>query len=479
MKGKDMTRRGWFWPMAAGLLVVTAGSPAAAAAEPGTLAGASSLSCTPQAPAAATGPYQKDIKFRSDFGLPTDVTHIVAARQAPGSGSVPTYGVALSKQELAEVQFEVGPLESAQRADSLKAYLAAHKNTFAGLYLDHTRGGRTVIRFTRDVDARRLELRHLFKLPDRLIVEAAPTSYADLESLKDSIVQNMIARRVGTAEIIGVGVDVPNDVVFVTVTNCETDLLAAISQRYAAKTVSVRAGEMSRALGQFQYRDAPPFKGGQFIESFLVQLGFVYSCTAGFVVQKGSLPTQYYVLTAGHCGGGWGATGSAWDQAGFAMGQMTNNNYHNNTSADASLISISATPSNHVFAAPCTCGPDLQYSISSQEGQDADNVGELVCLSGSGVGSLGITCGNLQAKNLTMTLTDPDVPGGQTTVNWLRQLGFGAHSGDSGGSMFNNQTGVAQGTATAGNSSQTFYNHIFDDTNGFGVTVDTTPSAVG
>src|SRR5258708_252581 len=150
-------KREWFWPLAAGLLVVTAGAPAAAATGPGPVAGASSLSCTPQPPAAPAGPYAKDVQFRSDFGLPTDVAHIVAAQQAPRD-SVATYGVALSGQELAEVRFEVGSLESAERADSLKTYLAAHRDTFAGLYLDHLRGGKTVIRFTRDVDARRVDL---------------------------------------------------------------------------------------------------------------------------------------------------------------------------------------------------------------------------------------------------------------------------------------------------------------------------------
>jgi hypothetical protein len=289
-----------------------------------------------------------------------------------------------------------------------------------------------------------------------------------------------MGHRVGASQVASVAIDVPNGAVDVTLTSCDVTALAAISHLAGGIRVGIHTEEMPHVLGVQNYRDSPPFKGGQSIESYLVQLGFVYQCTSGFVVQKGSLPTQYYVLTAGHCGGGWNTTGSAWDQAGFAMGQMTNNNYHNNTSADASLISISATPSNYVFADGCTtCGPDFQYSMNSQQAQDADNIGDVVCLSGSGVGSRGISCGSLQAKNVTGTFSDPDVPGGQTTINWLRQTNIIAHPGDSGGSIFNHLKGIALGTCTAGNSTTMWYNHIFDDTNGFGVTVDTTPPPLG
>ncbi len=189
--------------------------------------------------------------------------------------------------------------------------------------------------------------------------------------------------------------------------------------------------------------DAPPLRGGQWIESSQ------YDCTSAFDVRSGS---QNYVLTAGHCAG----AGTTWWQQGtflegsYPIGNTSASQFgpNNNDAAVIPFPNASDAVSQVFIAYQCTggtifgigCTPSSLYqNIDNQE--SSEQVGESTCLSGttSGGSSGGDHCTTVAATGNCVLYS------GNITVCNQTFAGYGAMPGDSGGSWYNINNKLAQG----------------------------------
>jgi hypothetical protein len=166
-------------------------------------------------PPAATGPDANDINVRQAFGLSTDIKYIdqlksaapvVGAATVDGSqpaplapGGHPRYGIVLSSAEQSELDYRAITLEKAASTPALTAYLAAHQDTYGGMYLDHQTGGKLTYLFTADVVTRQAELQQLLAVPaDRLVVRQVGHTDAELKAAQQTFNVNLaLLKRLG------------------------------------------------------------------------------------------------------------------------------------------------------------------------------------------------------------------------------------------------------------------------------------------
>ncbi|MDF5756138.1 S1 family peptidase [Spongiactinospora sp. TRM90649] len=172
------------------------------------------------------------------------------------------------------------------------------------------------------------------------------------------------------------------------------------------------AGQVSRPAATALATRAAPVYGGQRITS-----GDTY-CSTGFnVTDRGGRPR---VLTAGHCAN----LGRSWSYQGLWLGDITGVNY---PGGDLSEI----TPAG---------GWDLPSAVREENG-DIQRIGPLrrpyldqrLCKTGA---TSGTTCGRVTALDATANYGDGPVYGLALTTVY-------AAEGDSGGSVYEGDTGVA------------------------------------
>ena len=161
--------------------------------------------------------------------------------------------------------------------------------------------------------------------------------------------------------------------------------------------------------------------------------GYLYACSIGFNVTKGTTPG---VVSAGHCGDtgervyleGTAGTGPQWT-LGPQFGTFQGSTFPNpgSTGTDMSWIQVAAGNTQ-----PATVYGWGQGDVTVKGGNEAP-VGTAICRSGR---TSGWRCGAIKAKAVTVSYQS-----GETIVN-LTQTTACSEGGDSGGSFI---TGVGQG----------------------------------
>ncbi|GAA5004291.1 S1 family peptidase [Pseudoluteimonas lycopersici] len=171
--------------------------------------------------------------------------------------------------------------------------------------------------------------------------------------------------------------------------------------------------------------------------------GYLYACSIGFNVAKGSTPGY---VSAGHCGDageptyleGPAGTGPQWT-LGPKIGTFQASNFPNpgQTGNDWSWIAISSgnTQSATVYG--------WGKGDVTVKGSTAAAVGAAICRSGR---TTGWQCGTIQAKGQTVNYSS-----GETILNLTRTTAC-SEGGDSGGS-FITSVGQAQGVLSGGSGS--------------------------
>ena len=171
--------------------------------------------------------------------------------------------------------------------------------------------------------------------------------------------------------------------------------------------------------------------------------GYLYACSIGFNVTKGTTPGY---VSAGHCGDagepayleGSAGTGPQWT-LGPQIGTFQGSTFPNpgGTGTDMSWIQIS---SGHAQAASVYGWGSANVTV---KGSTEAAVGAAICRSGR---TSGWRCGAIKAKGVTVSYQT-----GETIVN-LTQTTACSEGGDSGGSFITG-TGQGQGVLSGGSGS--------------------------
>lgn len=210
--------------------------------------------------------------------------------------------------------------------------------------------------------------------------------------------------------------------------------------------------------------DAPPLAGGQRITRLGDRAGTLGLCTSAFVgynSRQVALTTvrDYYLITAGHCGGDsahpWSQSSDNPAAGSYPVGVPDRNTFSGTTAADAQRVPIRAADAALLIRISTT----RSNVVSTQQSASGDVIGERVCMSGATSNNLE-RCGTLQTKDLAAPAEG---------VNLVRQrtatfLGLG---GDSGGSVYDGSRakGVYVGNVTYGGGTTSevvrgVYSHI-------------------
>jgi streptogrisin C len=171
--------------------------------------------------------------------------------------------------------------------------------------------------------------------------------------------------------------------------------------------------------------------------------GYLYACSIGFNVSKGTTPGY---VSAGHCGDagepsyfeGASGTGPQWN-LGPQVGTFQASNFPNpgQTGNDWSWIAIS---SGHTQSATVYGWGKGDVTV---KGSTAGGVGTAICRSGR---TSGWRCGTVEALNQTVSYSS-----GETILNLTRTTAC-SEGGDSGGSFITGP-GQAQGVLSGGSGS--------------------------
>lgn len=306
--------------------------------------------------------------------------------------------------------------DQAALATRLRSKLGAK---VAGTYLD---GGRLVVNVTDSAAASAVS-------SAGATAKVVTRSSADLAAVTGALAKSKVT---GTAW----GVDPRTNQVVLTVTAAapaaKASALLATAKRYgtAVRVQRSGAGFGTQALegGDAIYTDT----GGR--------------CSAGFNTTGG-------VVTAGHCTAGY----PSWTVSGGGyLGESAGSSFPGN---DYGLINNAGQPAS---------GSVYLYDGTSQPITGAGDavVGQSICKSGS---TTGVTCGTVQATNVTVNYAEGSVYG-------MVQTNVCTQPGDSGGSWFSSSTaiGLTSGGTIGGCSQsgfQSFFQPVTEALGAYGVSL--------
>ncbi len=358
--------------------------------------------------ASATGVLsQRDIEFRTTFGLATDA--VAAGRAIQGRAASPNWGVALTDAEEADLARRVAVQD---KVPALRSALEAEAG-FGGLYIDQRAGGVVDVATTAasEVGVRgRLASATPAGATTRLRI--VTNSMAALQRLKNSIGDEMVARTPLGQQVHIVRVDVKRNVVLVGVDKADYDATVRnLALRFPGAPLAYEPADRSEpAACESRSKCSPPMRAG-------VAIASPGGCTSNFVAVGGGIN---YLLSAGHCAG----ANNVITHNGAPIGAVDRNAYRNGTYADALRIKLNNAnlKSNLLYVTLPT-----QRPITSRMPLNGDVVGSAVC--GSGI-KTGFLCG---------TILDVDADADATATIVIRHLQIAdidVREGDSGGPIF-------------------------------------------
>jgi hypothetical protein len=231
----------------------------------------------------------------------------------------------------------------------------------------------------------------------------------------------------------------PKNYVHVTVSSNVQDAQDAFDKRYGNGATLAEEGRVEFTGGATNIQDSAPFRGGQHIRNIDKNN---YGCTSGFIGYRNTVPTTYFVLTAGHCG----AQNHIIYQVNRSLGRVNLRAAGENSVADAARLLFT----------PIVNGVEQrsnQWRVTNSSGYRYDHVGyeqssvsdqegQAVCHTGI---TTGYTCGILDNRDYAYSGTD--VFGVYSSFPHGRVASYDCNPGDSGGPVF--YQGGAMGISSA------------------------------
>lgn len=386
---------------------------------------------------------QRSVRLRLRHGLRADVPFVQRLVVSGEPRGRELFSIPLTQDEEREMRVRLGVSRRLPALERRARRL--WPKSFAGLYLDQRAGGLVRIGFTRDVAARVRRLRSNFAYDERLRGFLARHSLAKLRRVHRRVSSDRAALRRRGIEVAGIADRIPRNRVEIGVDGVSPGVRTFLRDRYGRATSVVRAD--ARRREEDRYDTIPPWRAGLEIYS-------TYVCTMGFISRDEVVIgyTQYFVMTAGHCG----PNNSEWYHGGAYVGQMVRNDYRDGSVADSAAIEIPAIDANnHLFVNANEPARD----VTSIQSEHDDNVGDFVCSSGR---TTLLECGNINDTNFEVTYDDG------RTFREQRLSSALTDSGDSGAPQF--VGGEAYGILSGGyvtynsdgtvRSDETIYSHV-------------------
>lgn len=385
-----------------------------------------------------------DVQYRSELHLKAEPAYV---RSLYGRGDATRLLAANGALGALFTHAEATELKARDRAviDGQEALdgLALPDDVFAGQYLDH-RSGSYVVLVTRDAaqTERRLDL----AVPHaaRLAVLPAAVSYAALLAATETLAlagPDLEARGV---PLVTLGPDTVRNRLQIGTTGDVNAARDAVRELVDVPFTVVAAPENTRRNNEkVNVTFAPPIRGG--IDFRRIAGSFVFRCSTGFVGYSPSggtflsNVTEYYMVSAGHCG----PTTAQFTQAAYPMGSTKASSFSaTSTTADALAVNIAISDRSNQMVLqynPSTGATTIGTVVSVvSKNTGVDVVGGRVCHDGTTTTTATVVrCGAITAVEQTVTYSaDPDSGFPRQTISRLRFANLHSDGGDSGASIF-------------------------------------------
>lgn len=364
------------------------------------------------------------MRFRSEFGLTTDLAHVRAAASRVDVSW--DWGVPLAPEEDQELRRrdaiaqQMGPLN--RRALELPE--------LGAVWFDQQAGGEIVVAMAGDPESYRAEIAKLVPHGANFRMESVRYPLRQLLDVHDTIIDEYLELAEAGINVTAVIVDESGNRVEVGVDGDPQAAAAYLGDRYAISIDTfVSGGGAYTACTSRTTFDAPPLRGGI---STTTPGSATPQCSVAFIVNQAG---KQRLLTAGHspCG-----IAGNYTHDGNAIGSMKTRSWFGEAQehADAATIGdLTDTQDSRWLMMSCaTC------YMTMLGHQASDNEGISVCLSARITQS--IRCGQMINKNASICWT------GVGCLVAQREATYAIYSGDSGGAAFS-QSGYAYGVQSS------------------------------
>lgn len=366
------------------------------------------------------------------------------ARAAADHVSYPdtTWGPPLSSDEAAEIARRVRVQVS---LDDALAW-AEKDPGWGGAWIDQSAAGAPVFQFTKPSAEHQAALASRLPKVDSFRVEAVAQTYAELTAQQDLVASERVELARQGVHVTGVGVDVRENQLRITVDGATDAKEAVLRKRYSFPFVTVDGGVA--VADACPATSCLPLKGGIGIT---VGNTSNWPCTVGYLARRtDSSPDTLVMITAGHCVHLGSSNSVPWNHGASALGYglWSPNPSHaservhtwiDNSYADVGAIGVGAS-FYPLYRNQILTGAAVR-SITDTKTWNQQLVGSLVCRMGR---TTGRQCGTIADNN---EIKESAVTGyGSRTIQHTVVYNRDANGGDSGGPIFIEYTEPAVGT---------------------------------
>lgn len=319
-----------------------------------------------------------DVKLRAKLGLnsnPDFVQTLYTTRHAEAMGR-DAYDMLLLEEEAAELRrrTEVDLLA----AEVQSTLLSLPGDVYASHRIDNLDGGTLIVQTTAPDVAERETSARLAAVPHRF--EAVQFGAKRQQSVREAIRKR--AQGDNRFRLNALSSDVARNGIRLYVSGDVEAARATAAELAGAVPVDLVVEAADSDVG-VQQADLP-FRGGVIIRNNITSPYYStkLSCTSGFTGYRNTVPTTYYILTAGHCGQPYEEFGQntfSGTYEGYGrIGLMDVSGYRLNSQADAGRIRITDATykSNRIIIAP-----NVTREITSAASVGTYGTGAFVCLS--------------------------------------------------------------------------------------------------
>jgi hypothetical protein len=374
------------------------------------------------------------IRFRTEFGLDSDPTHIAAITLDPNSSRV--YGVALSPDEATEMERRA---EVESQLEPLNTYLRSLPE-FGGAYIDQAAGHVFVLGFTSIAAADEERIAGFLPSGTAIRMLEVANSEADLRDVQAWVTNDSRWLADLGTHALEIPVNPRTNRVEIGLTRLDEAIAASMNERYGKDRVALY--ETTTALTDCVDRNHchNPLRAG-------LQL-YDAGCSTGFGVYAGA---SYYLLTAGHCY----IAGHVYQHPnGTDLGIMVDESFEANSSFDGGIVPVpTAQRYSRIWSTNASWFPVISVQTRAQE-----MVGQSVCLSGRQRAD-GASCGTVYAIDFPFDACHNPQCSSWTHLVHQRSGTYPVAIGDSGGAVWrvNQAMGVQSSINLAGRG---IYSHV-------------------
>lgn len=378
-------------------------------------------------------PLAEAVRFRELLGFTTNL-QAVSALEQDAAAHFERHPIALTEAEATELDRRLFVQEN---LDGILNWGREHPAIWGGAWVDHKLDGALVVQLTEDLAQYRAEIASLAPAEARLHFTTVNHTSATLTTSLEQISADLPDLSANGIHITDVILRPSENVLLVMVDGLTEAVTRYLTDRYGGDGVlRVVGSDASGATGCVSRSNCPgpPLRAGIGASS--------PSCSLSFVSYKASNPSQYHLLTAGHCG----SNGGTWKHNGVPIGTMSADSTYNGSTADAALIGpITANQiSRWTYKRYHTV-----YVMTSRDSAFDDIEGDLVCLAAKQ--DEYVRCGAIQGFG-----THQIEPG--VYVSNQRYANYAWQGGDSGGAVLYGSRAIGIQSGYAGTWAT--YSHI-------------------